>query len=359
MKINLQTVTVRELFQGYQNNEEEGVIGYEGKLDIRPAYQREFVYKDKQQQEVINTVRKNFPLNVMYWVKSDDGYELLDGQQRTLSICDYINDGFAIKHQYFHNLTKDEQEQILDYNLQIYICEGESKEKLDWFKIINIAGEKLTTQEMRNALYSGPWLHKAKQNFSKTGCPAFDIAKDYMSGSPIRQEYLETVLDWASRGNIEDYMATSQHKKNANELWAYFNAVINWVKTTFPKYRTEMKGLPWGKLYNDFGHTFPDVKILEEQVQRLMQDDDVTNKKGVYLYVLTGDEKYLNIRAFSQAQKRSQYEQQAGICPHCGEHFTEAEMEADHIQPWHEGGQTSNDNVQMLCKPCNRKKGGK
>ena len=167
MKIELHEIPVRDVVAGYVDSAENGIVGYGGKLNIRPAFQREFIYKDKQRDEVIRTITKQFPLNVMYWVKDDnDNYELLDGQQRTISICQYVNGDFSLDHLAFHNLTDTEREQILDYKLMIYICEGTDKEKLDWFKIINIAGEQLTAQELRNAIYTGEWLTEAKKYFS-------------------------------------------------------------------------------------------------------------------------------------------------------------------------------------------------
>ena len=253
MKIQLKEITIKEVSKGYLNDDEEGVVGYKGKLNIRPKYQREFVYKDKQKDAVIETVRKNFPLNVMYWVKNEDGtYEVMDGQQRTVSICEFIAGKFSLNYQYFHNLEADEKEQILNYKLMIYFCEGTDKEKLDWFKTINIAGEKLYDQELRNAIYTGTWLSDAKKYFSKSGCPAYNISSDYMKGSPIRQDYLETAISWISKGEIEKYMAKNQQKPNANELWLYFQNVISWIKVVFPKYRKEMKGVPFGILYNEF-----------------------------------------------------------------------------------------------------------
>lgn len=197
MKIELHEIPVRDVVDGYTDSAENGVVGYGGKLNIRPAFQREFIYKDRQRDEVIRTINKQFPLNVMYWVKDDNGsYELLDGQQRTISICQYVQGDFSIDHLAFHNLTSTEQAQILDYKLMIYICEGTDKEKLDWFRIINIAGEQLTMQELRNAIYTGEWLTEAKKYFSKSQCPAYQIAGDYLSGSAIRQNYLETALKW-------------------------------------------------------------------------------------------------------------------------------------------------------------------
>jgi len=360
MKIELKEIKVKELTTGYQDNEEAGVVGYGGKLDIRPPYQREFIYKDKQRDAVIDTVTKNFPLNVMYWAVRDDGnYEVIDGQQRTISLCQYVQGDFAFKNRYFHNLQNDEQEQILNYKLMIYFCSGSDSEKLEWFKTINIAGEKLTDQELRNAVYAGSWVSDAKRYFSKRGCPAYNIAGDYLDGTAIRQDYLETVIKWISNDNIEKYMAENQHEPNANDLWLYFQSVINWVKAVFPSYRKEMKGIEWGFLYNEYKDKKFDPKKLENEIKTLMQDDDVTNKKGIYWYVLTRKEKYLNIRAFSDNQKREAYERQKGICPVCKKHFDISEMEADHITPWHEGGKTIAENCQMLCKDDNRRKSGK
>ena len=360
MKIQLTEITIKEVSTGYINNNEEGVVGYGGKLNIRPKYQREFVYKDKQRDAVIETVRKDFPLNVMYWVKNeDDTYEVMDGQQRTISICEYVAGNFSMNFQYFHTLTDVEKEKILDYKLMVYFCEGNDKEKLDWFKTINIAGEKLTDQELRNAIYTGTWLTDAKKYFSKSGCPAHSIANDYLKGVSIRQEYLETAISWISTGNIEQYMADHQHEPNANELWLYFQSVINWIQTTFPNYRKEMKGVPFGLLYNEYKDKKQDSKKLEAEITQLMQDEDVTKKSGIYEYVLTRNEKYLNIRSFTDNQKREAYEKQKGICVKCSEHFEIEEMEADHITPWHEGGKTVAENCQMLCKQDNRTKSGK
>jgi hypothetical protein len=359
MKIELHEILIKDIVDGYVDNQEEGVYGYGGKLNIRPKYQREFVYRDKQRDAVIDTVRKNFPLNVMYWVKNGDTYEVLDGQQRTISICQYVSDRYSIKDIYWHTLTNDQQEQILNYKLMVYFCEGADSEKLAWFRIINIAGEKLTEQELKNATYTGTWLTDAKRYFSKTGCVAYLLAKDYINGSAIRQDFFETALNWISNGEIEVYMSKNQHEPNANELWLYFQNVINWVKVIFPEYRKEMKGVAWGELYNTFGKEKFDSSEMEKQIKTLLMDDDVTKKPGIYPYLLAKDEKYLNIRTFTDSQKRAAYEKQNGICPICKEHFEINEMEGDHITPWSEGGKTQSDNLQMLCKNCNRRKSKK
>lgn len=231
MKIAMREITVAELTKDYQDKSEEGVSGFGGKLNIRPAYQREFIYKEKQRNEVIHTVRKGFPLNTMYWAVAGDGFELMDGQQRTLSICQYVNNEYSVEFdgspRGFANLTVEKQQQILNYKLSVYVCEGSEDDKLAWFKIINIAGEKLTDQELRNAIYTGPWLSAAKIWFSKNGAPAAAIGSKLVNGTPIRQEILETAIGWFSNGAIDQYMADHQHDPNANELWTYFQNVIN------------------------------------------------------------------------------------------------------------------------------------
>lgn len=359
MDIDLRNITVRELVEDYQDNQEAGVVGFGGRLNIRPPFQREFVYNDKQREAVIDTLTRGFPLNTMYWAVTEDGFEIIDGQQRTVSICQYVDGVFSYKNRYFHNLQQDEKDAILDYELTVYRCQGTDSEKLDWFRTINIAGEKLTDQELRNAVYAGSWTADAKRYFSKTQCAAWQLADKYMTGSPIRQDYLETAISWINSGAIESYMAMHQHDKSANPLWLYFQSVIGWVKATFPKYRKEMKGIAWGSLYNVFKDHALDPKKLEAEISRLMEDEDVTNKKGIYSYVLDGKEKHLNIRAFSNNQKREAYERQKGICANCDKHFELSEMEADHITPWHLGGKTVPENCQMLCKECNRTKSGK
>ncbi len=360
MKIELKEITVRELTNGYQDNDENGVVGFGGKLDIRPPYQREFIYKEKQRDAVINTITKEFPLNVMYWaVRNDGNFEVIDGQQRTISICQYVNGDFAYMYRYFHNLQPDEQKQLLDYKLMIYLCSGTDSEKLEWFRTINIAGEKLTDQELRNAVYAGSWVSDAKRYFSKNGCPAYGIGNDYLNGSAIRQEYLETAIEWISNGNIEDYMSKHQHDPNASELWIYFQSVITWVTAIFPNKRKFMKGVDWGSLYNKYKGKKYDAKAIEKEIAKLILDDDVTKKSGIYPYILTRDERHLSIRAFSDSIKQKVYEKQNGKCIVCGNHFDITAMEADHITPWHEGGKTIEENCQMLCLFDNRRKSGK
>lgn len=372
MKIEERKMTVREVAEGYFNDAEEGVVGYDEQLDIRPKYQREFVYKDKQRDEVIRTVMRGLPLNVMYWVDrgaqyEDDPdeprYEVLDGQQRTISLCEYVDGTFSVDDKYFYNLPSDQQDKILDYELFVYVCDGTDSEKLDWFKIINIAGERLTDQELRNAVYAGSWVSDAKRYFSKTGCAADTLAGDYLKGASIRQEYLETAISWAAAADgetIEGYMAQHQNEPTAQALWSYFRSVIEWVEAIFPKKRKEMKGLAWGLFYNEHGkRTDLDPKALEVEIQRLMGDEDVTKKSGIYEYLLTGSERALSIRAFDRRDALAAYEKQHHKCAICGEEFEFEEMQADHIKPWSKGGHTTPENCQILCRDCNLKKSNK
>lgn len=370
MKIELTKIKIRDLVAEYSDTQENGVTGYHGKLDIRPKYQREFVYKEAQRNAVIDTVRKGFPLNVMYWVKRENGtFEVLDGQQRTISICQFVKGEFSVEYQYFHNLPDDQKEQFLDYELTVYQCEGTDSEKLEWFKTINIAGEKLTDQELRNAVYAGSWLTDAKRYFSKSGCVATNLGDKYVKGSAIRQEFLEKVLEWIfptendkegnSHKNIESYMALHQHDEHATKLWHYFQSVINWTKNTFPNYRKEMKGLEWGLFYNQFKEADLNPTALESEIKILMEDDEVSKKSGIYAYILTRDKRHLNLRTFTDKDKRILFERQSGVCPHCEKVFEIDQMEADHITPWSQGGKTALENGQMLCKSCNRQKSDK
>lgn len=362
MNIEERKIKVGEITAGYFNDAEEGVTGYDDRLDIRPKYQREFVYKDAQRDEVIRTVLKGLPLNVIYWCKTgDDTYEVLDGQQRTISLCEYVDGSFSVDDKYFYNLPTDLKNKILDYELFVYVCDGTDSEKLDWFRIINIAGEQLSDQEMRNAVYAGSWTSDAKRYFSKTGCAADTLAGDYLKGSSIRQEYLETAILWAASAEgktIEAYMAEHQFDASAVQLWSYFRSVVEWVQAIFPKVRKEMKGLPWGLMFNEHGErTDLDPKALEKEIQRLFGDEDVTKKSGIYEYLLTGDERKLSIRAFDRRDALAAYEAQGHRCAICGEGFEFEEMHADHITAWSKGGHTTPENCQMLCRDCNLRKG--
>lgn len=363
MKINQQTLHIRDVVEGYKDKGVEGVVGYGGRLDIRPSFQREFVYKEKQQKAVIHSILNGYPLNVMYWVKRGEKFEVLDGQQRIISIGRFVDGKTVIqingKDQFFHSLSSVMQDKILDYELTVYFCEGTDDETLEWFEIVNLAGEQLRPQEIRNAVYGGSWVEAAKLKFSKPGCVAFNVGGKYLNGSSIRQDYLETTIDWLSDGNINHFMAQHKDEPNADVLWEYFESVIEWVQFVFPTYHKSMKGIDWGALYKDYQHNYGVPRNNEKEVLRLLKDEDVTNKRGIYEYILSGKVPLLNIRQFSDSDKEVKYKEQKGICAKCREGFKPDEMEGDHVTPWIEGGKTEFKNLQMLCKSCNRLKGAR
>ena len=373
MTIKQIEVTVGDIARGYINNEEQGIRGYGGQLDIRPPYQREFIYNESEQQAVISTVLKGYPLNVMYWVRrSEDAecpYEVMDGQQRTLSLCEYVDGKFAYDFKNFFNQPADIQKLILDYPLTIYLCEGEPSEKLEWFKAINIAGKPLNEQEINNAVYAGPFVTDAKRHFSKSNCGAYRLGKDLVNGTPIRQEFLKKALEWMSEHETREgkpqsvvgYMAEHQHDPNANNLWTYFQNVLNWTITNFDlkKFKKIMKGLNWALYYDKYHSTTLDTADLASRISKLILDSDVQKQMGIIPYVLTGDERHLDLRCFPDDIKQAVWEKQHHICPSCQKEFDYEFMEGDHITPWREGGRTVIENCQMLCRECNRRKGGR
>ena len=373
MTIKQIQVTVGEVCRGYVNNDELGVRGYDGRLDIRPAYQREFIYNDKEQQAVITNILNGYPLNVMYWVhRSDDAdcpYEVMDGQQRTLSFCEYVAGKFSYEFKNFFNLPEDKQQLILSYPLTIYVCEGEPSEKLEWFRTINIAGKALNDQELANAVYAGPFVSDAKRHFSKPNCGAYRLGKDLVNGIFNRQDFLRKALQWMAdhenrQGHSQTvigYMAQHQHDPNANNLWSYFQNVLNWAITNFDmkKFRRIMKGLDWAMLYDRYGSETLDTAALAQRISALMRDGEVQKPSGIIPYVLTGDERYLDLRAFPDDIKLAVWEQQGHCCKLCGRELDFELMEGDHITPWRDGGRTVKENCQMLCRDCNRRKGGK
>ena len=373
MTIKQIEVTVGDIARGYINNEEQGIRGYGGQLDIRPPYQREFIYNESEQQAVISTVLKGYPLNVMYWVRrSEDAecpYEVMDGQQRTLSLCEYVDGKFAYNFKNFFNQPADIQKLILDYPLTIYLCEGEPSEKLEWFKTINIAGKPLNEQEINNAVYAGPFVTDAKRHFSKSNCGASRLGKDLVNGRPLRQELLKKALEWMAEHETREgkpqsvvgYMAEHQHDPNANNLWTYFQNVLNWTITNFDlkKFKKIMKGLNWALYYDKYHSTTLDTADLASRISKLILDSDVQKQVGIIPYVLTGDERHLDLRGFPEDIKLAVWEKQHHICPSCQKEFDYEFMEGDHITPWREGGRTVIENCQMLCRECNRRKGGR
>ena len=332
MTIKQIEVTVGEITRGYVNNDELGVRGYGGRLDIRPPYQREFIYNEREQQAVITTVLHGYPLNVMYWVRRGDDaecpYEVMDGQQRTLSLCEYVDGKFSHEFKNFFNQPEDIRRRILDYRLTIYVCDGEPSEKLEWFKTINIAGKPLNEQEINNAIYAGPFVSDAKRHFSKSNCGAYRLAKDLVAGTPLRQDFLKKALEWIAAHEMRQgrpqsvvgYMADHQHDPNANNLWSYFQNVINWAITNFDlrHFRKIMKGLDWAALYDRYHGQTLDTVALAKRISALMGDDEVQRQQGIIPYVLTGDERYLDLRAFPEGMKLAAWERQGHVCPLCG-----------------------------------------
>ncbi len=393
--------TVRDLVDGYLANADDGsttdsIFGYGGKLNIRPSFQRNSVYNDKKRDAVIQTILNECPLNVMYWVDKEDGtYECLDGQQRTLAICKYVAGEFSVASsrfpgdlpQDFNNLRQNLHniaEKILDYELDVYICRGTPEEKMMWFHTINTAGEPLNEQELRNSSYTGPWLTDAKGRFSREVGRGVTLANEnpesgkdepLLSGSWNRQEYLETAIKWAAHAEgmtIEEYMLAHQKDADASELWQYFSSVIEWVRSKFVSYNSALKGMDWGDIYEKYKHgTFVDNIIsrsadeINNEIGMLVADDEVTAKmKGIYQYVIFGEPKYLSLRQFDEKTARKIYEQQHHQCPYCLQEgnrreYAFKEMHADHIRPWSKGGQTVEENCQMLCAKHNESKGSK
>jgi hypothetical protein len=368
MNIVLHNIPVRDLVEGYENLGYDGATGYNGRLDIRPKFQREFVYKMKERQAVITTLLSGFPLNVMYWSLNTDpntgetAYELLDGQQRTMSICEFVEGEFSVDvngyPKNFDNLSPEDRETLLNYELMIYHCDGPEDERLRWYEVINIAGITLTPQELRNAIYTGPWLTDAKRYFSRENQGAHQLSKGYVNVTNVdRQALLQRAIIWvAGKGDeaIKEYMNEHRLDPNANALWTYFKNVIDWAKLTFPTVRGPMSSVPWNELFERFKGVTLNAKDLEARVKVLMQDGEVGKKPGIFTYVLTGDERELGLRTFDENIKLEAYERQDGVCPQCGEHFEFSEMDGDHIVPWSKGGKTVSDNCQMLCVRDNR-----
>lgn len=370
MNIMPKQIKIRDVFKGYDDKGDDGVFAYSGRLAVRPPYQREFVYDDEQAEAVIQTVLKGFPLNVIYWVKVDeDAYEILDGQQRTLSVMQYLKHQFSIsiggQKYYWDSLPDDKYDAIMDYEFMVYICEGEESEKLEWFKVVNIAGAKLTDQELRNSVYTGAWLSDAKRYFSKRNCPAKALAGKYITGDPNRQELLEKVLkgicEYEGIKEVTEYMAQHKADVDANRLWQYFQDVIHWIEKIFPKYFSDMKGLDWFHFYNKYHNRTYNSAVMAAETKRLHEDEEVQKSKGIYEFLLCRDidpfaGRLLNLRAFDKRDKLAAYSKQGEICAACKKHFDFEEMEGDHIIPWSKGGHTQPDNCQMLCKACNGKK---
>ncbi len=387
MNTNLRTdIKIKDICEGFVYNELEGkgLFGLSGKLTIQPEYQRNYIYADgKKDVAVIESILKGYPLGLIYFVKvNDKKFEVLDGQQRITSFGRYVTNKFAVKdehgmEQYFDGIAEDKQQKILEAPLLIYECEGKESEIKEWFKTINIAGVPLSEQELNNSIYSGPFVTLAKQEFSNSQNTNVQKWSAYIKGSVNRQHFLERALDWVSKGNISDYMSRHRHDNNIKELKSYFSSVIDWVAGTFIDVESEMSGLEWGRLYEEYHKNGYDPKQISIQVQEMYGDSYIKNRRGIFEYILSGsvDTKLLEIRVFDEATKKAVYSKQKaeaenkGIsnCPLCAigsnankiKIWTLAEMDADHVSAWSKGGATDIKNCEMLCKTHNRAKGNK
>lgn len=378
--------TVADICQGFVYNEYEGkgLFGLSGKLVIQPEYQRNYIYADgKKDVAVVQSLLNEYPLGLIYFVKvGEDKYEVLDGQQRITSFGRFVTNKFAIKdengmQQNFGGLAENLRERILNAKLTIYVCEGEESEIKAWFKTINIVGVPLNEQELSNAIYSGPFVTKAKEEFSNSQNANVQKWSAYIAGDVLRQDFLRTALKWVSWGDIDGYMSRHRYDDNINELKAYFNSVIDWISSVFEETSKYMRGLEWGELYENYHRQAYDSKAVSQKVRELMMDEAVNDRKGIYEYVLgrCQDTRLLNIRLFDDRIKKRVYLKQTeqakakGIsnCPLCviadgadkGRIWKESEMDADHVSAWSRGGATDEANCQMLCKTHNRIKGNR
>ena len=387
MNTELRTdITVEDICKGFHYNELEGkgLYGLSGRLTIQPEYQRNYIYADgKKDVAVIDSVLKGYPIGLIYFNKvGDDKFEVLDGQQRITSLGRFVEGVLSIIDesgipQDINSIANDKREKILKTKLLIYICEGTESEIKEWFRTINIAGVPLKPQELLNAVFSGPFVTKAKEEFSNSQNAHIQMWSHFINGTANRQDFLERALDWVSKGNISDYMKQHRRDNNITELKTYFNAVLGWVNSVFPTPYDKMKGLEWGRLYETYHKQPYDPLKVDERVAELLDDPQVENKSGVFEYVLGGeqDTKLLNVRVFDEKIKRQVYKLQTddaelkGIsnCPYCaiGHEATKtriwklSEMDADHVSAWSKGGATTIENCQMLCKTHNRAKGNR
>ena len=387
MNTELRTdITVEDICKGFHYNELEGkgLYGLSGKLTIQPEYQRNYIYADgKKDVAVIDSVLKGYPIGLIYFNKvGGDKFEVLDGQQRITSLGRFVEGVLSIIDesgipQDINSIATDKREKILKTKLLIYICEGTESEIKEWFRTINIAGVPLKPQELLNAVFSGPFVTKAKEEFSNSQNAHIQMWSHFINGTANRQDFLERALDWVSKGNISDYMKQHRRDDNITELKTYFNAVLGWVNSVFPTPYDKMKGLEWGRLYETYHKQPYDPQKVDERVAELLDDPQVENNSGVFEYVLGGeqDTKLLNVRVFDEKIKRQVYKLQTddaemkGIsnCPYCaiGHEATKtriwklSEMDADHVSAWSKGGATTIENCQMLCKTHNRAKGNR
>ena len=388
MKTTLKTnITVKDICEGFVYNELEGkgLFGLSGKLTIQPEYQRNYIYASdggKREIAVIESILKGYPIGLIYFNKaSEKNLEVLDGQQRITSVGRFVTDKFAIKDengmQYFGTMAEDKKIKILETKLLIYECEGTESQIKEWFKTINIAGVPLVPQELLNAIYSGPFVTLGKEEFSNSQNANIQKWSAYIKGSANRQAFFERALDWASKGNIDDYMSIHRNDKNINELKKYFNSVIDWISSVFTDVESEMCGLEWGRLYEEYHKKAYAPRKVSVEMRKFYSDPYIKNRKGIFEFILGGsvDTKLLEVRVFDEVDKKAVYSTQTtkaekkgeSNCPHCAighgankeKIWSLGEMDADHVAAWSKGGKTTIKNCEMLCKTHNRAKGNR
>ena len=383
-------ITVKDICDGFVYNELEGkgLFGLSGKLVIQPEYQRNYLYAEQKMEEaVIQSVLKGYPLGLIYFNKVDEEkYEVLDGQQRITSLGRFITGKFPLIDEngmphYFATMPEDKKKIINEKELTIYICEGEESEIKEWFKTINIVGIPLNRQEIDNAVYSGTFVTKAKEEFSNSQNANIQKWSAYISGKVNRQDYLRTALEWVTKSTDADaigtYMSQHRYDNNINELKTYFTSVIDWVSGVFIDVESEMRGLEWGRLFEMYHSVAYNPQKVSEQVCKLYGDTYIKSRKGIFEYILGGcqDTKLLEVRVFDDATKKIVYTRQTdeaknkdcSNCPLCAlgndsnkkKIWKLTEMDADHVAAWSKGGATDIANCQMLCKTHNRAKGNK
>jgi len=387
MKTTLRTdISVREIVDGFVYNELEGkgLFGLSGRLTIQPEYQRNFIYAHEgKEAAVIESLLKGYPIGLLYFNKiADDKLEVLDGQQRITSIGRFIAGKFAVKdenglEQFFVSMPRDKQEIILNTLLLIYECEGTESEIKEWFKTINIVGSPLNNQELLNAVYSGPFITLAREEFSNSQNSNIQKWSSYISGNATRQHFLEQALIWVSKNNISEYMSQHRYDDNIVELKDYFQNVISWASSVFIDVESEMKGLEWGRLYETYHNNSYDPQKVSEELRKLLGSYEVKDRRGVFEYILGGstDTKLLNVRVFDEPTKKTVYAEQTreaeakGVsnCSYCAighdsnkdRLWAYSDMDADHVSAWSKGGSTEKENCEMLCKSHNRAKGNR
>ncbi|MCY4673342.1 MAG: DUF262 domain-containing protein [Bacteroidetes bacterium] len=373
MKIKEEKILVREIVDGYEADEETGkIVGYRGNLNIRPPYQRQYIHQENEdfKMALMESVYYHRPINLIYFADKGDGkFELLDGQQRIMTIAGYIRKGLCHiildgRETFWSSMSDEGRKKIMDYELHVYICKGKHSELMKWFQTINTGAEALSDQELRNSLYPGAWTTSAQYYFTRAGNQQRMCSK-YMKGDRERQEHLERIIEWMTGSSkdseIRKFMALHQHEENADGLWEYFKEVYGWIESLFKTNKLSMHNLNWGDLHRKYGMKTYNPEDTKKKQQELLKDLEVKKKSGIYEYILGGEVQpaLLNLRTFDENTKTTIYQQQEGKCAICGEAMAYDDAHADHIKPWSKGGRTEESNCQVVHRRCNQSKGAR